>query len=149
MTSVMPQAAVLDTMMFAYALLGEKNCGETALSVIQHTATIHVPDHLRSELANVLWQWIRHTEITTPTALTLLDTADSLFSRVHSTNTLWHAGLQLAAEYCHPAYDTLFIALANRLEVPLITWDKKLLSLFPDVALHPDKYLNSNGDLLA
>lgn len=39
------------------------------------------------------------------------------------------------------AYDCEFVALALRLNTNLITYDKKIISEFPDVALKPEQYL--------
>ncbi len=39
------------------------------------------------------------------------------------------------------AYDCEFVALALRLNTHLITYDKKILSEFPEVAVKPEQYL--------
>lgn len=39
------------------------------------------------------------------------------------------------------AYDCEFVALAKDLEVPLLTFDKKILSEFPEVAIHPKNFI--------
>ena len=43
--------------------------------------------------------------------------------------------LELAAASGCTAYDCEFVALAEQLDVPLITSDKKLIAAFPDVAV--------------
>jgi predicted nucleic acid-binding protein len=35
------------------------------------------------------------------------------------------------------AYDTLFVALARRRRLPLVTFDKQILKAFPDIAGRP------------
>lgn len=39
------------------------------------------------------------------------------------------------------AYDCEFVALAKDLEVPLLTFDKKILSEFPEIAIHPKNFI--------
>ena len=39
------------------------------------------------------------------------------------------------------SYDCEFVALAKDLEVPLLTFDKKMLSEFPEVAIHPKNFI--------
>jgi predicted nucleic acid-binding protein len=45
--------------------------------------------------------------------------------------------LQLAHRHGCSSYDADFVVLAQRLNCPLLTFDRKLLQLFPDVALKP------------
>ena len=49
--------------------------------------------------------------------------------------------LQLAAGSGCSAYDCEFIAVAQTLTVPLITWDKQILRSFHGAALTPEEYL--------
>ena len=51
------------------------------------------------------------------------------------------AVLRLVSESDCSAYDCEFIALANHLNVPLVTSDSQLLRNFPDRALAPDRFL--------
>jgi predicted nucleic acid-binding protein len=39
------------------------------------------------------------------------------------------------------SYDCEFVALAKDLEVPLLTFDKKMLSEFPEIAIHPKDFV--------
>jgi predicted nucleic acid-binding protein len=49
---------VVDTTVFAYALLGVPEFGDEALAVLEAATEIHVPDSFRVELVNVVWQWV-------------------------------------------------------------------------------------------
>ena len=135
--------AVIDTMVFAYGLLNETEYAGDSLAAISRTETIHVPDSIRAELTNVIWQWITRKAIPVQTGLDVLQDANTLFSRVHPTEQYWREALVLACEDHHPAYDTLFIALAKSQGVPLVTYDKKLLKKYLDIAIRPDIYLRS------
>ena len=46
--------------------------------------------------------------------------------------------LQLAHAHGCSSYDAEFVLLAKQLECPLLTFDRKLLELFPDVAVKPE-----------
>lgn len=41
------------------------------------------------------------------------------------------------------AYDAEYVALAQETGSKLVTFDKKLIDLFPDVAIHPEDYLSA------
>ena len=45
--------------------------------------------------------------------------------------------LQLAHSHGCSSYDAEFVLLAQQLQCPLLTFDRKLLELFPDVAVKP------------
>lgn len=46
--------------------------------------------------------------------------------------------LDLAIRFGCSGYDAGFVVLAKELNCPLLTFDHKLLQLFPDVVLKPD-----------
>lgn len=48
---------------------------------------------------------------------------------------LWERALELAVQYNHSAYDTLFISAAELAETRLITFDKRLLRTFPELTV--------------
>ncbi|UYM15285.1 type II toxin-antitoxin system VapC family toxin [Endozoicomonas euniceicola] len=137
------KAAVIDTMVFAYGLLNETNYGKDSLAAIAGTETIHVPDSVRPELTNVLWQWITRKAISVQTGLDLLQDANTLFNQVHPSEHYWREALILACENKHPAYDTLFIAVAKAQVIPLVTYDKKLLQKYPDITVRSDVYIQA------
>jgi predicted nucleic acid-binding protein len=50
---------------------------------------------------------------------------------------LGHKVFELAIRFGCSSYDAEFVVLAKELNCPLLTFDHKLLQLFPDVALKP------------
>jgi predicted nucleic acid-binding protein len=54
---------VIDTMVFAYALLRVENQHEQAISALETAEQIIVPDSLFAELGNVVWQWIQFRQL--------------------------------------------------------------------------------------
>ncbi len=132
---------VIDTNVIVYALVGEPQRGEEAWRVLQSAPEIWVPDSIRAELANVIWQWIRVKEMPLEEGLAALNDAEALFSFIITTDQLWEDALCLAMEHEQAAYDTIFVALAIRRGWKVVTYDKKLLKKFPECTTHPSDYL--------
>ncbi len=132
---------VVDTMVFAYALLGVPEFREEALVVLETTTEIHVPDSFRAELVNVVWQWVEHKDLPLEVGLDVLRDADALVTHVTSSALLWERALVLAVDAHHPAYDSLFVALAEFADTRLVTYDTELQQAFPDWVISPAKFL--------
>ena len=133
---------VIDTMVFAYALLGVEAFRQDAAAILEQADSISVPDSLRAELANVLWQWIKHRKVSMTTALEIMDDTESLIGQTLSGKDLWERALVLAVESNHPAYDTYFIAAAEREDTQVVSFDKKLKAVFPDRVLTAAEFLS-------
>jgi predicted nucleic acid-binding protein len=56
---------------------------------------------------------------------------------------LWQSALDRAVASDIPVYDTLFVELAEREDVPLVTFDRKLIAAYPAVAKRPKDVLDS------
>ena len=132
---------VTDTMVLAYALLGVPEHRESAIAVLDRADGLHAPDSIRAELVNVVWQWVTHRGTPLELGLTILQDAEALIEHVHHVDGLWERGLELAVEARHPAYDTLFVALAERENLPLVTYDRKLAATFPQHCILATHYL--------
>lgn len=134
----MRQPLVVDTMVFAYALLGVPPHRDAALATLEEASDIVVPESCYAELANVVWQWTRAKAIARGTAVDLLTDAEALITRSHPTTHLWHQALGLAIDADHPAYDTLFLAAAQRERCRVATFDQRLQQAFPEWTLAPE-----------
>ena len=134
---------VVDTMVFAYALLGVEGFCEDATAILEQADTISVPDSFRVEMANVLWQWIGHREVSIETALQIMDDTESLIGRTLSGENLWERALMLSVNSNHPAYDTYFIAAAEMENTRVVSFDKKLKAVFPESVLTPAEFLSA------
>jgi len=68
-----------------------------------------------------------------------VDEAEELMStREFSINS--NQVLTLMSESACSAYDCEFVALASDFDIPLVTFDRKILSEFPAIAIHPDDF---------
>lgn len=133
---------IIDTMIFAYALLGVTKYREEAVAVLNGATEILIPDSLRAELVNVVWQWVKTRDIPVETGIEVLRDADTLTTQAVSSSLLWERALYLSLQANHSAYDTIFIALAESAKTKVVTFDIKLRKNFPDQTVSPTEFLS-------
>jgi len=85
-----------------------------------------VPDLLFAEVANILWKKQLRAEMDGPTALIGARWLLQVPLQVHDSASLLAEALALALRLRHPAHDCLYLALAERVEAPLVTADQRL-----------------------
>jgi predicted nucleic acid-binding protein len=129
--------AVVDTNVVAYFVLGTDKFVEEARGFITALDQAWAPALWEAELANVLWMATRHNVLTLEEAGNRLTLADGLGVHVVPNRTLWQGALVRAHQSKVAVYDTLFVELAVREQLPLATFDATLLRAFPDVAVRP------------
>jgi predicted nucleic acid-binding protein len=117
-------ARVIDASVLAYALTGREPEAVTARKMLQDNEC-HAPHLIDAELGNVLRRRSRAGDITSAQALTALAAAQDLvdFRHPHSgavAEIAWSLRENLTF------YDGLYVALAMRLHLPLITGDHRL-----------------------
>jgi len=122
---------IIDTMVMAYALLGVPEYGEESLAALRKAEGLYAPASIEAELLNVVWQWSRRG-IAVDKAAEIYGDAARLWTRLIPVQLLWPEALSLANASGHSPYDTLFIAAARLLHSAVITYDRKMLSLFPE-----------------
>jgi len=89
------------------------------------------------EFRHVLLKFLRVGRLDLSTALNHLSVAEQRF--LPRTMTVSSAeALQLAIRHGCSSYDAEFVVLAEELSCPLLTFDRKLLQLFPSVAVQPN-----------
>lgn len=129
---------IADSTLIAYLLIpGDQS--ERSESVLKKDAEWAAPVLWRSELRNVLTLYMRHQGMTLLQARQTIGKAERILQRnefVVPSDLV----LKLTAHKTLSAYDAEFIVLAEQLQVPLVTFDKALLRLFPEIAVHPDKF---------
>jgi predicted nucleic acid-binding protein len=129
--------AVVDTNVVAYFVLGTDRFADEARRFIAALDEAWAPALWEAELANALWMATRHNVLTIDEAANRLTLADGLGIHVVPNRTLWQAALVRAHQSRVAVYDTLFVELAVRERLPLVTFDAALLKTFPDVAVRP------------
>ena len=93
------------------------------------------PDIVRAELANALWKKVRiRRELSEEQARRGLSSASAPLRLVPSA-PLADRALALGLAFSHPVYDCFFLALADELDVSLITADRGFLQRLGDTPL--------------
>ena len=130
---------VVDTNIIAYLYIS----GEKSLQVEQllsFDSLWYAPILWRSRFRNVLSKYLRKGILNLDEILMIIQQAEKLLDdneyRISSSHIM-----QLVSSSSCSAYDCEFVALAQYLDIPLITADKKILGQFPAVAKSLDVWL--------
>jgi predicted nucleic acid-binding protein len=129
---------VADTNVLIYLYVQGQRTEESE-AVLQLDALWAVPLLWRSEFRNSLIGLVRAHALQLDDALTMIDEAERwLTGREYSV--LSRQVLTLATRSGCSAYDCEFVALAQDLEVPLVTTDRQVLKAFPTIAISPSVF---------
>lgn len=133
--------AVVDTNVVAYLILGTDRFVDEARSFMAALDEAWAPALWEAELANALWRAVRHNVLPLDEAAKRLTLADGLGIHSVANRTLWQGALVRAHATNVAVYDTLFVELAVREQVPLVTFDGGMLKAFPGIAVRPGSLL--------
>ncbi len=86
------------------------------------------PELILVETANAFWKYVREALAPLEDCTIALRNLSG-FADLHPDRTLYPEALELAARLQHPVYDCLYLALAHRENLPLISADKRMLKL--------------------
>lgn len=84
------------------------------------------PDLLFAEVGNILWKKQSRGEIDASAAQLGARWLLQVPLRIHESSSLLADALALALRLKHPAYDCFYLALALRVDAPLMTADRRL-----------------------
>jgi len=124
---------VVDTNVIGYLFLSSVHA-QSVEKALKKDSEWAAPILWRSEFRNVLALYLRKNLVTLRQAQQIMDGALNLL-RGQEYEVSSYEVLRLTSESKCSAYDCEFIAVANDLNVPLVTLDKQLLREFPSVAL--------------
>ena len=85
------------------------------------------PDLLFVECANILWRKLRHSLMTAEEAALAARTLEQADVTVVSAKQYVARALAIAAELDHPAYDAVYLAVAEAFGLRLVTADYRLI----------------------
>ena len=137
-----PVKAVVDTNVVAYLMLGTDRFVEEARAVMIALDEAWAPALWEAELVNAIWMAVRHKVLPLVEGAKRLTLADGLGIHSVPNRTLWQGALVRAHEANVAVYDTLFVELAVREQVPLATFDGGVLKAFPSIAVRPGRLLS-------
>ena len=135
---------VFDTMIISYAFLNVEGFSQKALACVRKASRIYAPELLKSELLNVLWQYVSHEKCGFDDALFVLDASDKLIEWI-PVETLREYALRMAIDKGHSPYDMLFTAAALIKKDKLLTNDKRLIKAYPQLCVTMDQYIKSSS----
>ncbi len=72
------------------------------------------PDLILAECANIFWKKVRRRELSLPEARFAALMIEGSDLQLREMLPIWLAAIELAARIDHPAYDCLYLALAQR-----------------------------------
>ena len=133
---------VADTNLIAYLLIGGTGTS-VARSVFLRDPVWAVPLLWRSEFRNILAGYVRRKEIGIDEVLSVQEKAEQLVVGNEHLVESRHI-LHLVPKSTCSAHDCEFVALAERLAVPLVTSDRRILRDFPSVAIDPLRFLETD-----
>lgn len=133
---------VADTNLLAALVMPSPNC-ELAEAIYRLDQQWKAPVLIFSELRNVAMAYYRKALATQEALLTALSVAREVVpdEMLHLPSD--QAVLALAAASSCSACDCEFVALAQELGVPMLTWDKQLLAAFPSTCQAPEQWLET------
>jgi predicted nucleic acid-binding protein len=129
--------AVVDANIIACYVLGTPEFDAEVREFWRRVEDPIAPALWEAELGNVLWMSVRGGVLGKEDAPTKLHLAARLGIHSVSVRKLWQGALQRALESGVAVYDTLFVELADREQLPLATFDRKLLDTYPNIAKRP------------
>ncbi len=132
----------VDTQLLVYAHVPGSESG-VAREVLAHDTECAVPLLWRSEFRNVLLGYVRRQTLTVDEAQRAFDDAAALIAGREYTPSTPDI-LRLATTNRVTAYDHEYDSVAESLGVPLVTFDKEVLSAFPAIAIHPARFLSAS-----
>jgi predicted nucleic acid-binding protein len=95
--------------------------------LINPQTSIYIPDLFYIENANVLWKYVRARQLNVEQVQAHLKTLKAFPFKVTSTAELLETALTISIDYGISAYDACYVALADRVDAPLLTLDQKLV----------------------
>ncbi len=117
----------------------EESESVAAERVLQEDLTLSSPDLLFAEVGNILWKKARRGEISEYAGQTILNTLKRARIRIYRSSSvqLLSLAFQLAVEAQTTFYDSLYVALAIQIGLPLVTADRRLTQRFGETRYAP------------
>ena len=130
---------VVDTNVIA-SLWVPNDMDEMSYKILEKDADWIAPLLWRSEFRNVLAIYLRADILEFSIALQAIEEAEQLMGskefEVNSTQVL-----SLVSDSSCSSYDCEFVALADDLDVKLVTFDKKIIKEFPEIGVSPKEFV--------
>ena len=134
---------VVDTNIIGYLYLSSDRSDQAEKALLIDSEWV-APILWRSGFRNVLALYIRKNILTLEDAVRIMDEA-TLLMQGGEYETVSLQVLRLVGESTCSAYDCEFVALAQDLNMRLLTVDKQIVKQFPIEAISLDEYVSKGG----
>jgi predicted nucleic acid-binding protein len=132
---------VVDTNVIAYLLIEGEHTAQAELVWTKDPVWV-APKLWRSEFRNIVALYLRQGYLSLEDAQQLVNEAEALMGKAYEVTS--EPVLKLVATSRCSAYDCEFVAIAQELNVLLITSDRKILTEFPNTALSMQDFARQN-----
>jgi predicted nucleic acid-binding protein len=130
---------VADTNLIAYLLVPGQFTADAKAVYVKDPEWV-APLLWRSELRNVLWQYVRNGQVPLSDALTWMQEAEEIvIQQEYQMDS--DPVLTLSVSSGKSPYDCEFVNLAQDLGVKLVTSDRKVIAAFPQIAVSPGVFI--------
>ena len=120
------RAAVCDASILFKLIVAEAD-SDQAIAFVR-SVRVFVPEFVYLEIGNALWFRIHHRDLDFAEGKRLIDRLRDLGFETLQIGPFIDRALEIAGTIGHPIYDCLYVAIAERYAIPLITADKRLIS---------------------
>ena len=100
-----------------------------ARKILDKGASFIAPDVVIPEMCNVVWKKVKNQEVTPVQGQAIVTNVSMIFDHIVPSSELAQRAFGLAVQFNHPVYDCLYLALAERESITLITDDAKLVTV--------------------
>jgi predicted nucleic acid-binding protein len=100
-----------------------------ARKILEKGASFIAPDIVIPEICNVVWKKVKNHEITAEQGQAIVTNVPMILDHIVPSSELAQRAFDLAVQSNHPVYDCLYLALAERESITLITDDAKLVAV--------------------
>jgi predicted nucleic acid-binding protein len=117
---------IVDASIAAKWLFSEELSAEAVAFGMRQNGKI-APSLIRLELYNTIWKRLRSGVVDAAMAKLMCERCVGDFEEIMPIESLGARASAMMIELAHPIYDCLYLALAERERLPLITVDKRLI----------------------
>lgn len=120
----LPDRVAVDASVAIKWVIGEAGSDAAAMLLDRRLVA---PDLICSECANILWKKVGRGELSADEAQLAAQAIEGAELDLIATRRYLAAALAIAVALKHPAYDCTYLAIADDLDIPLITADARLV----------------------
>jgi predicted nucleic acid-binding protein len=100
-----------------------------ARKILDKGASFIAPDIFIPEICNVVWKKVKNQEITAEQGQAIVSNVPMVLDHIVPSSEVAKRAFALAVQFNHPVYECLYLALAERESISLVTDDVKLVTV--------------------